>query len=262
MDPTERSPMSSQQRIALITGGNRGIGRATAHALAADGVDSVITYRTHPEEAEAVVGELEALGRRAVALQLDTGDTAQFAAFVDSLAAALAETWGREDFDYLVNNAGNSSATGFAEMTEAEFDRLVDIHFKGVFFLTQALADRIADGGAIVNISSGLARMSMPKRIGYGSVKGAVEVMTRYMALELGPRGIRANVVAPGAVATDFSGGIVRDTPAYQEQIAEHTALGRHAVAEDIGPVIAALLSDANHWVTGQRLEASGGVAI
>ena len=147
-------------------------------------------------------------------------------------------------------------------MTEEEFDRLVDIHFKGVFFLTQKLADQIADNGAIVNISSGLARMSMPKRIGYGSVKGAVEVMTRYMALELGPRGIRANVVAPGAVATDFSGGIVRDTPAYQEKIAEHTALGRHAVAEDIGPVIAAVLSDANHWVTGQRIEASGGVGI
>ncbi|MFT3863703.1 MAG: SDR family oxidoreductase [Solirubrobacterales bacterium] len=254
--------MSSQQRIALITGGNRGIGRATAVALAGDGVDSVITYRTHPEEAEAVVAELEWLGRKAAALRLDTGDTARFAAFADAFAATLRDTWGREDFDYLVNNAGNSSATGFAEMTEEEFDRLVDIHFKGVFFLTQRLADRLADGGAIVNISSGLARMSMPKRIGYGSVKGAVEVMTRYMALELGPRGIRANVVAPGAVATDFSGGIVRDTPAYQEKIAEHTALGRHAVAADIGPVIAAVLSDANHWVTGQRIEASGGVGI
>jgi NAD(P)-dependent dehydrogenase (short-subunit alcohol dehydrogenase family) len=254
--------MSSQQRIALVTGGNRGIGRATVLALAADGVDSVITYRTHPEEAEAVVAELEALGRKAAALQLDTGDSSQFGAFVDSFTVLLADTWGRDSFDYLVNNAGNSSATGFAEMGEEEFDRLVDIHFKGVFFLTQRLAGQIADGGAIVNISSGLARMSMPKRIGYGSVKGAVEVMTRYMALELGPRGIRANVVAPGAVATDFSGGIVRDTPAYQEKIAEHTALGRHAVAEDIGPVIAAVLSDANHWVTGQRIEASGGVGI
>jgi NAD(P)-dependent dehydrogenase (short-subunit alcohol dehydrogenase family) len=254
--------MASQQRIALITGGNRGIGRATALALAADGVDSVITYRTHPEEAEAVVAELEALGRKSAALQLDTGDTSQFPEFVDTFTALLQEAWGRDSFDYLVNNAGNSSATGFAEMGEEELDRLVDIHFKGVFFLTQKLADRIADDGSIVNISSGLARMSMPKRIGYGSVKGAVEVMTRYMALELGPRGIRANVVAPGAVATDFSGGIVRDTPAFQEKIAEHTALGRHAVAEDIGPVIAAVLSDANHWVTGQRIEASGGVGI
>lgn len=254
--------MSSQQRIALITGGNRGIGRATAIALAADGVDSVITYRTHAEEAEQVVAELEGLGRRAAALQLDTGDIVEFEPFAAAFADVLRDTWGRDDFDYLVNNAGNSSDTGFAEMTEEEFDRLVDIHFKGVFFLTQRLTDRIADNGSIVNISSGLARMSMPKRIGYGSVKGAVEVMTRYMALELGPRGIRANAVAPGAVATDFSGGIVRDTPAYQEKIAEHTALGRHAVAEDIGPAIAAVLSDANHWVTGQRIEASGGVGI
>jgi NAD(P)-dependent dehydrogenase (short-subunit alcohol dehydrogenase family) len=254
--------LPSSQRIALITGGNRGIGRATALALAADGVDSVITYRSHREEAEAVVAELEARGRQAAALGLDTGDTAAFEDFAGALVATLRETWGRDTFDYLVNNAGNSSATGFAEMTEEEFDRLVDVHFKGVFFLTQRLADRIADGGAIVNISSGLARTSMPKRIGYGSVKGAVEVMTRYMALELGPRGIRANVVAPGAVATDFSGGIVRDTPELQEVLAEHAALGRHAVAEDIGPVIASLLSDANHWVTGQRIEASGGVGI
>jgi NAD(P)-dependent dehydrogenase (short-subunit alcohol dehydrogenase family) len=254
--------MAPQQRIALITGGNRGIGRSTALALAADGVDSVITFRSHPEEAEAVVAELEALGRKAAALQLDTGDTSQFPEFVDTLTALLQDTWGRDSFDYLVNNAGNSSATGFAEMTEEEFDRLVDIHFKGVFFLTQRLADRIADGGAIVNISSGLARMSMPKRIAYGSVKGAVEVMTRYMALELGPRRIRANVVAPGAVATDFSGGIVRDTPEMQEKLAEHTALGRHAVADDIGPVIASVLSDSNHWVNGQRIEASGGVAL
>ncbi|HVX31818.1 MAG TPA: SDR family oxidoreductase [Solirubrobacterales bacterium] len=254
--------MPSTQRIALITGGNRGIGRATAHALAADGVDSVITYRTHREEAEAVVAELEGRGRKAAAIRLDTGRSAEFDAFLATFTDRLRDVWRRDTFDHLINNAGNSSATGFAEMTEEEFDRLVDIHFKGVFFLTQKLADRLADNGSIVNISSGLARMSMPKRIAYGSVKGAVEVMTRYMALELGPRGIRANVVAPGAVATDFSGGIVRDTPAFQQQIAEHTALGRHAVADDIGPVIAAILSDANHWVTGQRIEASGGVGI
>jgi NAD(P)-dependent dehydrogenase (short-subunit alcohol dehydrogenase family) len=254
--------MSSPQRIALITGGNRGIGRSTALALAADGVDSVITYNSHAEEAEAVVAELEALGRKALALQLDVGDTSTFGAFVDTFVAALEDTWGRDTFDYLVNNAGNSSNSSFAEVTEAEFDQLIDIHFKGVFFLTQRLADRIADNGSIVNISSGLARMTMPNRIAYGSVKGAVEVMTRYMAAELGPRGITANVVAPGAVATDFSGGVVRDTPAYQEKIAEITALGRHAVADDIGPVIASVLGDANHWVTGQRIEASGGMHV
>lgn len=254
--------MSSQQRIALITGGNRGIGRATALALAADGVDSIITYRSHAEEAEQVVAELEGLGRKAAALQLDTGDTAQFDDFVAAFTDLLRDTWGRDTFDYLVNNAGNSSNSGFDEVTEEEFDRLVDIHFKGVFFLTQKLADRLADGGSIVNISSGLARLTFPKRIAYGSVKGAVEVMTRYMAAELGPRGIRANVVAPGAVATDFSGGVVRDNPEYQAMLTSITALGRHAVAEDIGPVIAALLGDANHWVTGQRIEASGGMHV
>jgi NAD(P)-dependent dehydrogenase (short-subunit alcohol dehydrogenase family) len=254
--------MSSTQRIALITGGNRGIGRSTALALAAGGVDSVITYRSHPEEAEAVVAELGALGRQAVALQLDVADSSSFAAFVDTFAATLQDTWGRDSFDYLVNNAGNSSDSSFAEVTEAEFDQLVDIHFKGVFFLTQRLAGLIADGGSIVNISSGLARFAMPNRIAYGSVKGAVEVMTRYLAMELGPRGITANVVAPGAVATDFSGGVVRDTPAYQEKIAEVTALGRHAVADDVGPVIASVLGDAHHWVTAQRIEASGGMHI
>jgi NAD(P)-dependent dehydrogenase (short-subunit alcohol dehydrogenase family) len=254
--------MSSQQRIALITGGNRGIGRSTALALAAKGVDSVITYRSHAEECDAVVAELEALGRKGVALRLDTGDTSQFEAFSGALATALQETWGRDTFDYLVNNAGNSSNSSFTEVTEEEFDGLVDIHFKGVFFLTQRLLGQIADGGSIVNISSGLARFSFPNRIAYGSVKGAVEVLTRYLALELGPRGINVNCVAPGAVATDFSGGVVRDTPAMQESLAENTALGRHAVADDIGPVIAAVLGDENQWVTGQRIEASGGMHL
>jgi NAD(P)-dependent dehydrogenase (short-subunit alcohol dehydrogenase family) len=250
------------QRIALVTGGNRGIGRSAAIHLAKDGVDSVITYRSHAEEAAEVVAEIEALGRKSVALQLDTGDTSSFGDFADALASTLKESWDRDTFDFLVNNAGNSSNSGFTEVTEEEFDQLVDIHFKGVFFLTQRLLDQLADGGAIVNLSSGLARFSYPKRVAYGSVKGAVEVLTRYLANELGPRGIRVNVVAPGAVATDFSGGVVRDTPAMQEAIASNTALGRYAVAEDIGPVIASILRDDNHWVTGQRIEASGGVHL
>jgi NAD(P)-dependent dehydrogenase (short-subunit alcohol dehydrogenase family) len=250
------------QRIALITGGNRGIGRSTAIHLAKDGVDSVITYRSHPEEAAEVVAEVEELGRRAVALQLDTGDSPSFEAFAGTLATTLQDTWGRDTFDFLVNNAGNSSNSAFAEVTEEELDTLIDIHFKGVFFLTQRLLDRLADGGAIVNLSSGLARFSYPNRIAYGSVKGAVEVLSRYLAAELGPRGIRVNVIAPGAVATDFSGGVVRDTPAMQEAIASNTALGRHAVADDIGPAIASILRDDNHWITGQRIEASGGVHL
>ena len=252
----------SDQRIALITGGNRGIGRSTAIHLAKDGVDSVITYRSHPEEAAEVVAEIEALGRRAVALQLDTGDSPSFEAFAGTLATTLQDTWGRDTFDFLVNNAGNSSNSAFAEVTEEELDTLIDIHFKGVFFLTQRLLDQLADGGAIVNLSSGLARFSYPNRIAYGSVKGAVEVLSRYLAAELGPRGIRVNVIAPGAVATDFSGGVVRDTPAMQEAIASNTALGRHAVADDIGPAIASILRDDNHWITGQRIEASGGVHL
>src|ERR1700749_1144063 len=232
--------MSSQQRIALITGGNRGIGRATALALAADGVDSVITYATHDEEAAAVVAELEALGSKGAALPLDTGESAGFEAFAGPLADALRETWGRDTFDYLVNNAGNSSNSSFTEVTEDEFDRLIDIHFKGVFFLTQRLLGLIADNGSGVNISSGLSPFVFPKRGASGSGKGAVEVLTRYLAAELGPRGINVNCVAPGAVATDFSGGVVRDTPAMQESLAEITALGRHAAADDIGPAIAA----------------------
>ena len=197
-----------------------------------------------------------------MALQLDTGDSSTFGDFADTLATTLQETWGRDTFDFLVNNAGNSSNSAFAEVTEEEFDTLVDIHFKGVFFLTQRLLDQLADGGAIVNLSSGLARFSYPNRVAYGSVKGAVEVLSRYLAAELGPRGIRVNVIAPGAVATDFSGGVVRDTPAMQEAIASNTALGRHAVADDIGPVIASILRDDNHWITGQRIEASGGVHL
>lgn len=250
------------QRIALITGGNRGIGRSAAIHLAKDGVDSVITYRSHAEEAAEVVAEIEALGRKSVALQLDTGESSTFGDFAATLATTLKETWDRDTFDFLVNNAGNSSNSSFTEVTEEEFDRLVDIHFKGVFFLTQRLLDQLADGGAIVNLSSGLARFSYPNRILYGSTKGAVEVLTRYMANELGPRGIRVNVIAPGATATDFSGGVVRDTPAMQEAIASNTALGRVAVADDIGPVIASILRDDNHWVTGQRIEASGGVHL
>jgi NAD(P)-dependent dehydrogenase (short-subunit alcohol dehydrogenase family) len=250
------------QRIALVTGGNRGIGRSAAIHLAKDGVDSVITYRSHAEEAAEVVAEIEALGRKSVALRLDTAESTTFGDFAAALATTLKDTWGRDTFDFLVNNAGNSSNSGFAEVTEEEFDRLVDIHFKGVFFLTQRLLDQIADGGAIVNLSSGLARFSYPKRVAYGSVKGAVEVLTRYLANELGPRGIRVNVIAPGATATDFSGGVVRDTPAMQEAIASNTALGRVADAEDIGPVIASILRDDNHWVTGQRIEASGGVHL
>ncbi len=251
--------MASTQRIALITGGNRGIGRSTALHLARDGVDSIVTYRVNAAEAGEVVAAIGGLGRRAAALQLDVGDTSTFGAFAATLDDTLRETWGRERFDFLVNNAGIAANGAFADVTEEDFEALVDVHFKGVFFLTQRLLGQIADGGSIVNVSSGLARTTFPERVAYGSVKGAVEVLTRYLAQELGPRDINVNVVAPGAVATDFNDAVVREHPELQERLASVTALGRYAVADDIGPVIAALLGDGNRWVTGQRIEASGG---
>jgi NAD(P)-dependent dehydrogenase (short-subunit alcohol dehydrogenase family) len=246
----------------LITGANRGIGRSAARHLARDGVDLIITYRSHAEEADTVVGEIAELGRKAVALPLDVGDIASFDVFVSAAGDALRQTWERETFDFLVNNGGMSIGGSFADVTEEDFDRLVDVHFKGVFFLTQKLLPLLADGGSIVNISSGLARFTFPERVVYGSVKGAVEVLTRYLAQELGSRGITANVIAPGAVATDFSGGLLRDNPQVQEHIASITALGRTAVADDIGGAIAALLGDGNRWVTGQRIEVSGGLHL
>jgi NAD(P)-dependent dehydrogenase (short-subunit alcohol dehydrogenase family) len=254
--------MTSSQRIALITGGNRGIGRSTALALAQTGVDVILTYRTNADEAAAVVESVAGLGRTAVALQLDTGVVSSFDAFAEAVTATLRDTWGRDTFDFLVNNAGMSIGGTFEQVTEADFDQLVDVHFKGVFFLTQRLAGLLADNGSIVNISSGLARFTAPNRIVYGSVKGAVEVLTRYLAQELGPRGITVNVIAPGAVATDFSGGMLRDNEDVQQHLASLTALGRHAVADDIGPAIAGLLGDGNHWVTGQRIEVSGGLHL
>ena len=184
-----------------------------------------------------------------------------FDGFAERVREALTEL-GAPRFDYLVNNAGTSSSTGFAQKTEAELDALYNVHFKGVFFLTQKLLPLMNDGGRIVNISSALARVAGPNRIGYGSMKAAAEAMTRYMALELGPRGITANIVAPGAIATDFSGGIVRDNPEVDMRVADHTALGRAGVPDDVGPVIAALLSEDFRWVNAQRIEVAGGAAI
>jgi NAD(P)-dependent dehydrogenase (short-subunit alcohol dehydrogenase family) len=248
----------TRPQIALITGGNRGIGRSTALAF---GGDVILTYRSNEGEAAAVVAEIEAAGRRAAALRLDVGDVASFAAFAGAVRDVL-RGWERDTFDFLVNNGGMSRGGSIADVTEADFDALVDVHFKGVVFLTQTLLGLLADNGAIVNISTGLARFTSPERAIYGSVKGAVEVLSRYLAAELGPRGIRVNVIAPGPVATDFSGGIVRDTPAFQEHLSSITALGRIAVADDIGPAIVALLGDGNRWVPGQRIEVSGGIHL
>ena len=209
-----------------------------------------------------MVAAIAALGRKAVALRLDSGDTASFDGFVAQLRRVLKETWNHERFDYLVNNAGIGLYAPFAETTEADFDRLVNIHFKGVFFLTQKLLPLIADGGRIVNISSGLARFSLPGMSAYAAMKGAIEVLTRYLAKELGSRGITVNAVAPGAIETDFGGGLVRDNPEANRGVAAQTALGRAGLPDDIGPMIAALLADDNRWVNGQRIEVSGGVYL
>jgi len=202
------------------------------------------------------------LGRKAVALQLDVGNAASFGDFAGQVRNALSLTWGRDRFDYLVNNAGVAAPGSIAEMTEADFDRLVAIHFKGVFFLTQKLLPLLADGGRIVNISSGLARFALPGYAAYGALKGAVEVLTRYMAKELGPRGIAVNVVAPGAIETDFGGGRVRDNAGLNQYVAAQTALGRVGLPDDIGPMIAALLADENRWINAQRIEVSGGMFL
>lgn len=248
--------------ISLITGGSRGLGRNTALAVARRGGDVVLTFHSRADEAQAVVAEIQALGRRAVALQLDAGQVQGFADFADRLRAALRDTWQRETFDHLVNNAGHGAVAPFTETTEAQFDRLVDVHFKGVFFLTQALLPLLADGGRIVNLSSGLTRFAYPGYAAYSAAKGAVEVLTRFLAKELGPRGIAVNTVAPGAIETDFGGGTVRDNAEVNRYIAGITALGRVGVPDDIGPMIASLLSPDHRWVTAQRIEVSGGQAI
>lgn len=250
------------RKLALITGGSRGLGRNAALHLAAQGVDVIVTYRSQAAEAAAVVAEVERLGGRAAALALDTGAVARFADFATALRAVLRERWQREQFDFLVNNAGMGVHASFADTTEAQFDALVNVHFKGVFFLTQTLLPLIADGGRILNVSSGLARFSLPGFAAYAAMKGAIEVLTRYLAKELGARKITANAIAPGAIETDFAGGMVRDDPQMNAAVAAQTALGRVGLPDDIGGAIAALLSEGTGWINGQRIEASGGVQL
>jgi len=248
--------------IALVTGGSRGLGRNAALQLARQGSDVILTYRSQRAEADKVVAEIEALGRRAVALPLDAGDSASFPAFAAAVREALATHWQRERFDHLVNNAGVGAHVSLMDTTEQQFDELFSVHLKGVFFLTQRLLPLMADGGRIVNISSGLTRFALPGYAAYAAMKGAVEVLSRYMAKELGPRGIAVNVVAPGAIETDFGGGRLRDDAQLNAFVAAQTALGRAGVPDDIGGVIASLLAPANRWVNAQRIEASGGMFL
>lgn len=249
-------------KIALVTGASRGLGRNTALNIARRGADVIITYQSREEEAQAVVTQIRAMGRKAVALQLDTAAVAGFASFAERLRTLLADIWQRDTFDHLVNNAGHGDYALIEHTTEAQFDQLVNVHFKGVFFLTQTLLPLLADGGRIVNLSTGLTRISAPGWAAYAAVKAAVEMLTVYMAKEFGPRGIAVNTVAPGAIETDFFGGAVRDTPDFNKFFADMTALGRVGVADDIGPMVASLLSEDQRWVNAQRIEVSGGQGI
>lgn len=249
-------------KIALVTGSSRGLGKNTALALARKGVDVIVTYHSNDQEAYHVVSAIEEIGAKAVAMQLDTSNTKTFDGFVGQLKQSLQDKWQTEHFDFLVNNAGTGVYASFTDTTEEQFDHLMNIHVKGVFFLTQKLLLLIKDGGRIVNLSSGLARFTFPGYAAYATMKGAIEVLTRYMAKELGSRQIAVNAVAPGAIETDFGGGAVRDNPELNNFIASQTALGRVGLPDDIGGAIASLLSEENRWVNAQRIEVSGGMFL
>ncbi|HTJ28497.1 MAG TPA: SDR family oxidoreductase [Candidatus Limnocylindria bacterium] len=247
------------KKIAVITGAGRGLGRSMALHLARAGTDIVGTYRENKAEAEAAAVEIERAGAKAIMLRLDVSDKRQIDAFAARLPDVLDETFGRRTFDFLINNAGIGLNRPFQETTEEQFDALFAINVKAPFFLTQALLPAIADGGSIVNLSSGLARFSLPGNSAYGATKGAIEVLTRYMAREFGDRKITANVVAPGAIETDFGGGVVRDNPEVNARVTSQIPLGRVGQPDDVGAAVAALLVNAGHWINGTRIEVSGG---
>jgi NAD(P)-dependent dehydrogenase (short-subunit alcohol dehydrogenase family) len=249
-------------KIALITGGSRGLGRSMALHLAQHGVDIIFTYRAAAGEAEEVLGKLRAMGRKAVALQLDVANWQSFEAFGKTVTTELDKTFGTKQFDFLVNNAGTGLHASITETTAAQLDDLYNIHFKAPYLLTQRLLPLIADGGRILNVSSGLARMTIPGASAYAAMKSAVETLTRYTAKELGPRKITANVIAPGAIATDFNGGGVRDNPAINNMVKSMTALGRVGEADDIGGAVAMLLAPELGWLNGQRIEVTGGQGL
>ena len=255
------SSETAKKKVAVVTGGSRGLGRNTVLSLAKCGVVPIFTYNASRGDAEAIVAAVAEAGGKAIAFQLDTGKVAQIDAFVKKVRSALADM-GLERFDYLVNNAGIWYTDSFEKTTEAELDNLYNVNFKGVFFLTQKLLPLINDGGRIINISSGLTRFWVANKLPYASLKGAIDVFTHYLAKELGPRGIAVNSVAPGAVETDFSDGMLRDKPEINKHVAGMTAMGRVGLPEDIGPMIASLLSDENRWITAQRIEVSGGMVL
>jgi len=254
--------MSTKSKVALVTGGSRGLGRNMAIAIAKKGIDVMLTYNTNKEAADKVVAEIKSLGQNAYAFRLDTSNIKLFDAFIKQVTALLKEKTGSSNFDFLINNAGIALYMPFTDVTEEQMDATYNIHYKGVFFLTQKSLPFINDGGGIINISSGLTRITMPGSSVYGSLKTAVESLTRYMAKELGSRKIRVNVIAPGAIETDFGGGRTRDNKEINAHIASLTALGRVGLPDDIGGVVAFLCTQDAYWINGQRIEVSGGQGI
>lgn len=254
--------MGTQNKIALVTGGSRGLGKNAALKIAEKGVDVIVTYHAKKEEAEETVAEIKKLGVNAAALQLNVAESASFDAFFTEVKSTLKSVFNTEKFDFLINNAGIGIHASFAETTEDQFDTLVNIQFKGPFFLTQKALSHLNDGGAIINVSTGLARFSLPGYAAYASMKGAMETLTKYQAKELGSRGIRSNIVAPGAIETDFGGGVVRDNEQMNAGIASQTALGRVGLPDDIGGVVAFLCTEEARWINAQLIEISGGMFL
>lgn len=254
--------MEKQNKIVLVTGGSRGLGKNAALHLAKKGLDVILTYQSKKQDADETVQELKAIGVKAAALQLDVADGKTFDAFFSEVKFVLKSVFNAEKFDYLVNNAGIGIHASFADTTEEQFDTMVNIQFKGAFFLTQKALAVLNDGGGIVNVSTGLARFALPGYAAYASMKGAMETLTKYQAKELGARGINVNIVAPGAIETDFGGGVVRDNEKMNKGIASQTALGRVGLPDDIGPVVAFLCTEEAKWINAQRIEASGGMFL
>ncbi|MBO9673783.1 MAG: SDR family oxidoreductase [Sphingobacteriaceae bacterium] len=254
--------METQNKIALVTGGSRGLGKNAALKIAAKGIGVIVTYQSKKEEAEDTVNEIKELGVPAAAIQLNVGDAKTFDSFFTEVKSVLKSVFNTEKFDFLINNAGIGIHASFADTTEEQFDALVNIHYKGAFFLTQKALPLLNDGGGIINVSSGLARFATPGYAAYASMKGAMETLTKYQAKELGARGIRSNIIAPGAIETDFGGGLVRDNDQLNAVIAANTALGRVGLPDDIGGVVAFLCTEDARWINAQRIEASGGMFL
>ena len=254
--------MGTTNKIALVTGGSRGLGKEMVLSLAKKGIDVLFTYHSKHEEALEVVRQVEQTGRKAATLQLNVADIKSFDSFFNQLKQVLNEKFNKDTFDFLINNAGTGLHVPFTDTTEEQFDDLLKIHFKGPFFLTQKVLPVLSDGGGIINISSGLARFSFPGASAYASMKGAMETLTKYQAKELGERKIRVNIVAPGAIETDFGGGTVRDNKEVNKQVAGMTALGRAGLPEDIGGVVAFLCTEDARWINAQRIEVSGGMML